>query len=994
MPRYGFTEFFTMWELWIPFVGSVAVTIMLRRLDRSNLKLSKLKKYVSRVLEEFDRNARMREKEFKDASIDFEIQIRQGRALLEDMQAETSAIAERLEALKGDRNILGEVQEELSSVIQSTDNVREQVNNIDEALDRLSRQKKDLSKVEHQLARVRREAGEMVQAFSTKVKTISDDLFHSLDEKVQSIEEHYIQKENQLFEDNQEHLHNYVGKLQNEFEEIKTDLSRSVDVILEETHNRVDSYGNKLEQMDRSISTARESADQQLHHIREESLRFTAEAESQFSKIQTQIATTEDDINQVRENLYKELYNESKRIRGELQDFNLEAIAKKDEIVNAARREAEGIHKQLEEFQVRYLESENKLFREADARNAELVGKLDTFEEDFNRIQKQHLSELEQRLEKLASEYQEQSHSQLARTADDIDKLQSRLSAQLEESMQAQTQAVKGLKATIQGEWKGDLTEKRELMKELSGQIQILEKKVSDETSKWQQQLEETSISLQSQAKEMLTGSKEELVTMTESIREQMEKDFELLQKENKDYRESVFSDTRETIGRLEETADLLRKDNEELCLQWEEKIKQFSEDLVRRYTTENESLVQSSEKNIQVKLEGLSARLDADLENMEHKGRVTREGIVAELETVAARSRTEMEGLADMKTALMKEIHNDTTSIRGELQLLKDEVTEYQTVARVFTDADRMARELDSKIGELKNNLQLVNSENDKVDEFMERLSGLKDMRKDLEAEISKVEKRQKVIDEFEGSLSTVLNLSDSVTAKIKGLENNREKIDEIDRGMKRFSEIFRTIDTRFEEVLEHRAELDETNRKLQESSVRAEQFSQRAEEIEGGLEKVRKKAGTVFSFLKEIETKSLLLTSREEDIRAVEARFEEIEDLGIDLDERVKQIQSMAQKVEKMRSWMEKQQDELKELGYEAENKIQKLTDFMDGMETPGLLTKSMRSAPAVDSQQSKRDFILELAKNRKWTVDEISQHLNLDKGYVNTVLSTSAP
>jgi hypothetical protein len=66
-------------EILIPFIASIAVTIGLRRLDKSNTKLSQIKRYAGKLSEEIHQTALLKIQSVKDAGIDIDIHLKHAK---------------------------------------------------------------------------------------------------------------------------------------------------------------------------------------------------------------------------------------------------------------------------------------------------------------------------------------------------------------------------------------------------------------------------------------------------------------------------------------------------------------------------------------------------------------------------------------------------------------------------------------------------------------------------------------------------------------------------------------------------------------------------------------------------------------------------------------------------------------------------------------------------------------------------------------------------
>jgi len=71
-------------ELLFPFLASVGITILLRRMDKSNYKLSQIKRYTGKLQDELQEIAMEKIQSVKDSGIELEISLKQTRKLSEE----------------------------------------------------------------------------------------------------------------------------------------------------------------------------------------------------------------------------------------------------------------------------------------------------------------------------------------------------------------------------------------------------------------------------------------------------------------------------------------------------------------------------------------------------------------------------------------------------------------------------------------------------------------------------------------------------------------------------------------------------------------------------------------------------------------------------------------------------------------------------------------------------------------------------------------------
>jgi chromosome segregation ATPase len=123
----------------------------------------------------------------------------------------------------------------------------------------------------------------------------------------------------------------------------------------------------------------------------------------------------ENNVNESKDKLIRTFQNEVEKIRTEIDNLNIHAISKKDEIVQATRKEAEELRKRMELFEEKYVEMEKRLVQTA-------AEKIDAIDAEYSDIEsraagltersKKEFASLEQRLVDMKSElrnYEEQT---------------------------------------------------------------------------------------------------------------------------------------------------------------------------------------------------------------------------------------------------------------------------------------------------------------------------------------------------------------------------------------------------------------------------------------------------------------------------------------------------------------------------------------------------------------------------------------------------------
>ncbi|MCB1145598.1 MAG: hypothetical protein KDK38_02255, partial [Leptospiraceae bacterium] len=133
-----------MLELLMPFAASVVVTLLLRRLDRNNAHVNKIRKVVERGQKEMNELTRAKREELLDATTQFDLILVNADKYLDAMRRQLEETKSSLTNVEDRRNNLMQMDKDLQSLEDTTRNVKDQVRFINESLDKIDSQQKKL----------------------------------------------------------------------------------------------------------------------------------------------------------------------------------------------------------------------------------------------------------------------------------------------------------------------------------------------------------------------------------------------------------------------------------------------------------------------------------------------------------------------------------------------------------------------------------------------------------------------------------------------------------------------------------------------------------------------------------------------------------------------------------------------------------------------------------------------------------------------------------
>lgn len=370
----------------ITFVTCLLMLILFRKLDKSNTKMAKLRRYSARVFDNFKKVAETEYRKFKDATIEMDILIKKSNSLAKNLTASLKEIETRLEGLNVEKTNLKKVEEDIRVISHAAREVNKQIEFIAVAKEDFSDISGKITGMEENIEELRRENIAIVQDFNSKVRERSRELTQEMEQRV----------------------------------------AGTGDIILENVKKKIDAVVKSVEgaaTLDSQIETLKGTL-QDLENSVFEDIRVKAEEmredlDQSAEQLYGKLSGVEKNIDDSKEKLIKTFENEVGRIRTEVDNLSIHAISKKDEIVQAARKEAEETRARIEEFDEKFNKMENSLVATADEKmraidavyasieqkNSALTEKLEACEQELiesisvhmNRV-KQDFSNMEEKL--------------------------------------------------------------------------------------------------------------------------------------------------------------------------------------------------------------------------------------------------------------------------------------------------------------------------------------------------------------------------------------------------------------------------------------------------------------------------------------------------------------------------------------------------------------------------------------------------------------------
>jgi len=650
----------------ITFAACFLMLILFRRFDRANLKMTKLRRYSSKVFDDFKTMTEKESRKFQDATIEIDILIKKSGALAKNMSESIREIENRLQGLDVEKTNLKRVEEDIKIISSAAKDVNKQIQFIASAKDNFTDIAKKVTFLSENVDNLNGQLSHMAGNFEDKLRERSREITESF----------YMQTEN------------LKG-------ELETRVSDTGDMLLENFKIKIAPLIRNVESADSlhlQIAAMKDTFSSMentfFDQFTQKSRDLKSEVNDNIDKLTQKLKNVEINIDESKGKLVSTFENEVDKVRTELDNLSIHAVSKKDEIVQAARREAEGIRKKIEDFEDRFVELENRI--------------IDTAEEKINSIDSDYQS-IELRLNTMLGRLKDEETQFGRRAADQNDILQKSFS-----DLEGRLGEIRS--EIVRYEQNNDIFGKTDqLMKKVNEAVaqlhRVLEdaQKESRELEKFVADIDQIKELKKSADKEIRTyyAKKEKLADIESEVRNLMEVNDLVVNKSDK-LLESVsrIDAVNSRIDALSETYNVVEKRINELH--------QYEDIISRNLDSVNKSdiIIQTIDSRLQA-FEKVVDRSDKRVEKIgNHLKRVEEETLILKTKENDIRDLrdrlNELDGLSDHMEERVKQIHAMFTkveTIRKEIDLTDNRLQE------MFHQTDMKMREFSDFIQAVDNN-------------------------------------------------------------------------------------------------------------------------------------------------------------------------------------------------------------------------------------------------------------------------------------------------
>ena len=157
------------WNI-LTFISCLFMLLVFRRFDRTNPKMIKLKRYSSKIFNDFKKLADSESRQFNDATIEMDLLIKKANSLSAGMRESIADIENRIKGLDIEKSSLKKVEDDLKVISQAAREVNNQIEFIAASRSSFGDMAKKINSLTENLVKIDRDTALIIQAFNEKVR--------------------------------------------------------------------------------------------------------------------------------------------------------------------------------------------------------------------------------------------------------------------------------------------------------------------------------------------------------------------------------------------------------------------------------------------------------------------------------------------------------------------------------------------------------------------------------------------------------------------------------------------------------------------------------------------------------------------------------------------------------------------------------------------------------------------------------------------------------
>ena len=243
------------WNI-VTLLSCLLIILAFRRLDRSNLKMIKLKRFSSKIFNDFRKLADTESRRFNDATIEMDLIVKKASGLSVSLRESVAEIESRIKGLDIEKSSLKKVEDDLKIVSQAAREVNKQIEFIAASRAGFGDMAKKIGTLAEGLARTERESALIIQGFNDRVRERSREMGEELAAQITRLKESFRDNEAALLGSAQEKVELLTRTFSDSLARMEQGITNTGEAILDNIKSRIDAVGHTVDLLENRVDSA------------------------------------------------------------------------------------------------------------------------------------------------------------------------------------------------------------------------------------------------------------------------------------------------------------------------------------------------------------------------------------------------------------------------------------------------------------------------------------------------------------------------------------------------------------------------------------------------------------------------------------------------------------------------------------------------------------------------------------------------------------------
>lgn len=481
---------------------------------------------------------------------------------------------------------------------------------------------------------------------------------------------------------------------------------------------------------------------------------------------------------------------------------------------------------------------------------------------------------------------------------------------------------------------------------------------------------------------ERLEEKYEELHRKNETYLTAVQKQADSLQEEFKNKLSSVLGETESDLkvkyhGLETEYTDKFSN----LFYENQEKFSEFSggfENLKIRLEELKEKVDGDVAQKIHSGLQLIQTTLEEKTENANQLFRRSEEEVVNRFEEYRADFIKIQQNMKQIDERFTSKFLEHSSILDKRIAVIESEVKRFEKHTQIFDKAANVKEKLFSEIRQLMEQVGELKAQKVEMDELEKKIVKINSVAINTDAKYTDILNSNKKIENMENAMAEIRTFVDDVEGRLEGLNDAKIAIGNVESHLELVNRKYKDVESLISNLEQKETDLKRVLDGFGRADGSVKEIESKISLITRKIDDLQFKEDTYEKSLKSFEKESGLILQSQDKVMAVIARFNEMDSLVEDLEQRTNAIN-------RHREWLVKAQTQIENLNAASDKKIKSLEALLNVSEQGN---GNKRAEKTVSGEDNVKESVIKLSR-QGWAIDDIAKALNLSTGEVEFII-----